>query len=238
MRFKKGYILWVILIILIALSCWYLGLTLQEYLNMVNAENWGNETAEVPVTEKERLAVSKYTENEEKREAQKKTSELVSARILIKGLRHDDYLELLRVIKEHDVFFSLKEDLSTENQEMVTIPDDEPAEERVLIEDGVEIEEPVREAIPADPPENISVIPSEPAVQIPESPVQIPSFSLLALSVMEDTPRALILNRDTGRSYIVKPGDTIEGYQVKWIEEEGVTLSGYGLEFKVIFEDF
>lgn len=75
----------------------------------------------------------------------------------------------------------------------------------------------------------------EPAAQIPKRnyEAEIGRFSLLGVLLLGDVNKAVVTLKSTGRPerYEVGPGDSLPGFEVKEIREEGVLLAADGKEF-------
>ncbi len=210
MILKKGYLLKAFLIFGIIITCWQLEATWQHYDQLgavVNSEGPGPGDG---LNEEPGQEINDNQTFEWRIES---------------GV---DFREV-RFIKERNIFIN-------------NIP------ERSMQDKGErQVEDPVYiapentkiEIIPEEPPSSDLVIPDsnfEKESQVGYRPLPNP-FTLLAVSVKEASPRAIIINKDNGVTYIVKPGGIIEGYQVREIKKDRVVLSRDKGQITVNFRD-
>lgn len=64
-----------------------------------------------------------------------------------------------------------------------------------------------------------------------------PPFILLAVSDQRDNSRGIVANETTGFTYIVKEGQRIDGYLVKRIKDNEITVSKGGQDFFINFQN-
>ncbi len=209
MNTRKNFFLKATLIILLIVSCWQLKVTWQQCLDSK------------PVVANTHIEDWYDSSNALAKSSGKKT-DYIFLRQNKKGITP----EMLQLIKEKDIFFNSLSS-SESRKELAKIP-----EETTLPMPGAS--RPETKKFLEDNPEPTPIIPEQNSALKEVKPITNP-FILLAVAANETNPRGIILNKNTGWTYIIKPEEVVEGYQVLEIKQKEVLIIKDGQQLSVQF---
>jgi hypothetical protein len=233
---KKGYLLKIFLIIITIISCWNLVTTWQQYLNgkiviadysaIFSLEDDLDDDRDTSLNSEGVLPVDGIN-NEI-------NGEIINGQEAVKQNKNRLDPEEIRIIKERNIFFP-------DNQKGDSPDNSDNGPEETPVEEVSEVSLPEVDTSPEAPLRDSSSTSTSDRSQKDNSQKDIKPLSnpfiLLAVSAKETSPRAIILNKDTGLTYIIKPADIIEGYQVVGITQDKAILSRDEQQITVHFID-